>query len=176
MARNELQDQKRYVEQLHQELVAQRNFSMQHLHPASPIHSIQDDDDNKDQQDVQPINQSGPLTRADLSIIGSNPTPRHRNLEDGEQFRERHEAELADLRSRILELKQSQSAKIDQSQSSLSPIQQLSTTISNVTTVLAYPSKSDIPFISRWTSGDIDVFNNFCHNHRIFQLPLHDAW
>ena len=125
---------------------------MQQFHPASPsIHSLQDDDDNNYQQDVQPIHQTGPLTRADLSITGSNPTPTRRNLEDGEQFRERHEAELADLRSQILELKQSQSAKIDQSRSSLSPIQQLSTPISNVTTVLAYPSKSDIPVISRWT-------------------------
>ena len=68
------------------------------------------------------IYQSGPLTRADLSITGFNPTPTRRNLKDGEQFRERHEGELADLRSQILELKQSQSAKIDQSGSSLSPI------------------------------------------------------
>jgi hypothetical protein len=32
-SRSELQDQKRYVEQLRQELVAQRNLSMQQLHP-----------------------------------------------------------------------------------------------------------------------------------------------
>ena len=39
-SRNELQDQKRHVEQFRQKLVAQRNFSMQQLHPASPsIHS-----------------------------------------------------------------------------------------------------------------------------------------
>ena len=52
-SRNELKEQRRYVEQLRQELASQRNLSMQHLHPASPsIHSIQDDDDNNDQQDV----------------------------------------------------------------------------------------------------------------------------
>jgi hypothetical protein len=123
---------------------------MQQLHPASPsIHSVQDDDDNNYQQDVQPLHQSGPLNRADLSSTGSNPTSKHRDLEDSDKFRERHEAELADLRSQILELKQSQSAKIIQSQSSLSPVQQLSTPISNVTTVLAFPSKSDIPIISK---------------------------
>ena len=80
--RNELQEQKRYVEQLRQELVSQRNFS-------PSIHSIQDDDDNDYQQDAQSIHQSGPLTRADLSITGSNPTSTRRNLADGEQFRER---------------------------------------------------------------------------------------
>ena len=86
---------------------------MQQLHPASPsIHSVQDDDDKNYQHDVQAIHQSGPLTRADLSLTVSNHTPTHRNLEDEEIFRERHEAELADLWSQILELKQSQSAKI----------------------------------------------------------------
>ena len=39
--RNELEEQKRYVEQLRHELAPQRNLSMQQLHPASPsIHSI----------------------------------------------------------------------------------------------------------------------------------------
>ena len=52
-SRNKLQEQKRYVEELRQELASQWNLLMQHLHPASPsIHSIQDDDDNNEQQDV----------------------------------------------------------------------------------------------------------------------------
>jgi len=39
--RNELQKQRRYVEQLRQELVSQRNLSMQQLHRSfSSIHSI----------------------------------------------------------------------------------------------------------------------------------------
>ena len=91
---------------------------MQQLHPASPsIHSIQDDDDNNEQQDVHSIHHSGPLTRADLSTTGSN----HRNLADGEKFRERQKAELVDLRSQILELKQYHSTRIDQVRLSLSP-------------------------------------------------------
>ena len=70
-SRNELEKQRRYVEQLLQALASQRILSMQQLHPASPL--IQDDDDNYEQQDVQSIHHSGPLTRTDLSITGSNP-------------------------------------------------------------------------------------------------------
>jgi len=92
-----------------------------------------------------------------------------RNFSYGEQFHEIHEVEL---RSQILELKRSHSTRIDQSRSSLSPIQQFSSSISNVTTVLTYPWKYDIQVISRWTSVEIDVFNYFW----IFQLPIHDAW
>ena len=79
---------------------------MQQLHSISPsIHSIEDDDDIDEQQGVEFIYNSGILTRANLLVTGSTHTSPCRNLTEGDQFRERHDAEQAHLRSQLLELK-----------------------------------------------------------------------
>ena len=113
---------------------------------------------NGEQNDVEIIHNSGLLTWVDLSVTGATHMFPGRNLTEGDIFCERHEA--ADLRSQLLELRQSKSFS--------SPTQKLSSPMSNVTTVLVHPSKSDIPVITRWTSSALDIFNIFCHNHRSF--------
>ena len=51
-----------------------------------------------------------------------------------------------------------------------------------VTTVLAYPSKSDAPTITTWKftkltlTTDIDAFERYCKDSRIFQHPNDEAW
>jgi len=80
-----VQEQKRYIEQWRQELAFQRKLSTQPLHPASPyIHSIWDDDDNDEQQDVHFIHHSKPLIRADIFSTDSNHMSRSHNIADGE--------------------------------------------------------------------------------------------
>jgi hypothetical protein len=46
----------------------------------------------------------------------------------------------------------------------------------SVTTVLAYPSKSDTPIITTWKLTDIEAFERFCKDSRIFQYPNDEAW
>ena len=48
--------------------------------------TLQDYDDNDEQQDVKSIHNSGPLTRTDLSITGSNHMSPSRNLADVNNF------------------------------------------------------------------------------------------
>ena len=47
---------------------------------------------------------------------------------------------------------------------------------SSVTTVLAYPSKSDAPTITIWNIAEIDAFERYCRESRIFQCPHDEAW
>jgi hypothetical protein len=46
----------------------------------------------------------------------------------------------------------------------------------NVTTVLSYPSKSDAPIITTWKLTDIEAFERYCKDSRIFQYPNDEAW
>ena len=46
----------------------------------------------------------------------------------------------------------------------------------SVTTVLAYPSKSDAPIITTWKLTDIEAFEGYCKDSRIFQCPNDEAW
>ena len=46
----------------------------------------------------------------------------------------------------------------------------------SVTTVLAYPSKSDAPIITTWKLTDIEAFERYCKDSRIFQYPNDEAW
>jgi len=47
---------------------------------------------------------------------------------------------------------------------------------SSVTAVLAYPCKSDAPTITTWKIADIDAFERYCRESRIFQYPHDEAW
>ena len=43
-------------------------------------------------------------------------------------------------------------------------------------TVLTYPSKSDAPTITNWKINDIDAFERYCTESRLFQFPSDEAW
>ena len=43
-------------------------------------------------------------------------------------------------------------------------------------TVLAYQSKSDAPTITNWKNTDIDAFERYCTESRLFQFPKDEAW
>ena len=42
-------------------------------------------------------------------------------------------------------------------------------------TVLAYPSKSDAPTITNWKNTNIDAFERYCTESRLFQFPKEGA-
>ena len=43
-------------------------------------------------------------------------------------------------------------------------------------TVLAYTSKSGAPTITNWKNTDIDEFERYCTESRLFQFPKDEAW
>ena len=43
-------------------------------------------------------------------------------------------------------------------------------------TVLSYPSKSDGPTITNWKNNDIDAFERYCTESRLFQFSKDEAW
>ena len=81
----------------------------------------------------------------------------------------------ADIRSQLLELKQSQQKGISVS-ASAATVAAATLPLPVVTTVLAYTSKSDAQNISCWSSSDITQFDTFCLYHRIYQLTTTEAW
>jgi len=83
---------------------------------------------------------------------------------------------MADLRSQRLELKKSQLQGSIGLSTSTATASYTTSNVPAVTTVLAYPSKSDAPNITRWSSSEINQFNTVCLNHRIFQLNNAEAW
>jgi len=82
---------------------------------------------------------------------------------------------MASLRAEIEDLRRSQGS-LHQATSSTHTNTTLTPTVPSVTTVLAYPSKSDAPIILRWSSSEIELFHTFCLNHRIMQLQPTEAW
>ena len=120
---------------------------------ASSTRSIYTVEDVKDDI-VEVQHRSPPLTRADLSVTEvSQPINQTTPFKEEDNFRQRHEADMADLRSQLLELEKSHLQSSIGMSSSTATASYSTPNVPAVTTVLAYPSKSDAPNITRWSSS-----------------------
>jgi hypothetical protein len=111
----------------------------------------------------------------DLRSLGSYHKPIPKKLKEVDRLRQQHDLELKQLRNEIQLLRTERRTPVQTSTSR--PIDQRNVMTTSQTsqpwqssgmTVLMYPSKSDAPTITNWKINDIDAFERYCTESRLF--------